>query len=376
MWKSTDREANPGNNSDPNADSKSVLSRRSMLQAIGGIGASTALLSGHAKAQSSGETAPTSSTGSPVDAVVSTADELVDAVQNDDRVIWVKSDATLDMSDYSDIHLRNVSIMSGRGINGDGAKLSTDEYPNKLFRVNGRVHLSGLRIEGPNKEHFEWPGYSSGKITTGITVPGDLTVTNCEMFGWTHAAISVGTLDTGGRLHITDSDIHHCQMGGLGYGVSMHEGDSRIERCTFDHTRHAISAGGSGASEKCSYTAVGNVHGFNTVSHMFDMHGNDDWVAGDRLVIRNNTFATADDNAVKIRGVPNTAAWVDFNEFLHGSVPDAPGSATSAVQQIHYGGTEPFANIELSGNAYGTDNWQEFTGAPLDVIRRYVNNIS
>ena len=354
---------------DNNNESDASASRRAILKGIGGIGATAAVAAlGTETAAAMAESA---------DAHVSTADELVVAAEaRDVRTVWIESDATIDLSGYERIPLENMALLSGRADGVPGAKLYTDEYPDRLFQTAGRVHIAGMRFQGANESHFAWPGYSSGMISAAIGVEGDVTVENCELHGWTHAGVAVGAPDVSARAYIRDCDFHHCQMGGLGYGVNLYEGDARIERCTFDYTRHAIAAGGAGGADNARYTAIDNFHGPNTVLHGFDMHGNDDWTAGDWIVIRNNTFTFDHQNAVKIRGVPKNACWIDYNQFLHSDGPEAPGTPDSAVRQIHYGSAEPFANIELSGNVYRPRDWTVPAGAPLDVIMRYFDRLN
>lgn len=366
----TDTEPN-GHDPEPTADRTDDASqqpgttRRRVLQGIGALGLTAATTPDLASAASSSGNAP-----ARTDAVVRRRGEFIDAVEGDANVVWIDSDAEIDLTGYSGIELEDITLLSGRGIDGPGAHIICNSYPSRLFRTTGRVRIAGLRIEGPNPKQFEWPGYSSGKISAAIGVRDEAVIENCELSGWTHTSIAVGSIDTDGRVQVRDCDIHHCQMGGLGYGINIYEGNAWIEGCTFDYTRHAIAGGGAGAAANCSYTAVRNFHGPHTVSHAFDMHGDDDWVAGDRIVIRENTFAVDDDNAVKIRGVPKNGCRVEQNEFAHKSKPKAPGDSDSAVQQIHYGRADPFADIHLWGNAYGNtrSNW---TGAPDDVISRY-----
>ncbi len=65
-----------------------------------------------------------------------------------------------------------------------------------------------------------------------------LEVDNCELWGWSHSAVS---LFEGERHRIHHNHIHHNQRHGLGYGVTLNRGEVEIEYNLFDWNRHSIA---------------------------------------------------------------------------------------------------------------------------------------
>jgi len=126
-----------------------------------------------------------------------------------------------------------------------------------------------------NHPELTWngKGYKSFPIGQGImgSHPG-LEVDNCELFGWSHAAIGSGPEAKG--THIHHNYIHHCHRAGLGYGVCLDGSDALIEANRFDNTRHAIAGTGVPGT---AYEARNNWHGPNIKGHNFDMHGSHEW---------------------------------------------------------------------------------------------------
>jgi hypothetical protein len=189
------------------------------------------------------------------------------------------------------------------------------------------VRITGLCLEGPDT------GLDTGDHSLiGIySAHRNFEVDNCEIWGWSGAAIAVfGTggdgMKTGGYIH--HNDIHHCQANGLGYGVVVSGGAvSLIEANHFDYCRHAIA--GSGVAGD-GYEARYNVCGPNFIAgsaHNFDMHGTSagsGTIAGDTIRIHHNTFmATGPLSAfpIAIRGVPREGAYIDHNWFYYTQAP-------------------------------------------------------
>ena len=342
------------------------MTRRAVLRAVGGASAAA----GFAAAVGSG-TASASEPGSRRRMLqVSTRDQLLSALRNssDGDLIWIDSDETIDLTGESEIDVSDVTLASGRGIDGPGAHLKCDGSPESLFVADGtRTRLTGLRIEGPEKRNLDWPGYNSGKIHTGLSATGrTVVVDNCELWGWTRAAVEFGERrELGTEAFVTDCDFHHCQMGGLGYGVLVSGGDANIHRCTFDAHRHAIAGAGG---PNCSYTVTRSVHGENTTLHAFDMHGDDDDVAGDRIMVRRNTFFFDDQTAVRVRGVPRSGCWIRQNQFWHRDKPSEPGETYEAYRQTNQGGDE---FVEFYPERNNFHEGSRDTGAFPDVLDRF-----
>ena len=205
-----------------------------------------------------------------------------------------------------------------------------------LVRVTGpNVRITGLRIRGPNpRRHLEHHRrafrekkgrsyYYKFPTSEGIhTAHPGLEVDNCELAGWSHAAIY---LHAGDRHHIHHNFIHHNQYNGLGYGISHDTASSSIEYNLFDWNRHSIAGTGRPG---CNYIARHNVELGESLSHCFDMHGGRDRkdgtaIAGTSIEIYNNTFRAAQ-TPVVIRGVPEEICEVHHNWFVqHPSAADA-----------------------------------------------------
>lgn len=189
------------------------------------------------------------------------------------------------------------------------------------------VRITGIRLEGPDTEND-----TADQPVIGVySAYRNLEVDNCEIWGWSGAAIGVagtGGSDTKAGGYVHHNYIHHCQMEGLGYGVVVSGGAvSLIEANYFDYCRHAIA--GSGVAGD-GYEARYNICGPNFVagsSHNFDMHGvtsGSGTIAGDTIRIHHNTFtATGPLNAfpVAIRGVPRVGAYIDHNWFYYTLAP-------------------------------------------------------
>ena len=204
---------------------------------------------------------------------------------------------------------------------------STDpNYPAGFIVEGENVRITGLRIEGPDKD-TDWV---DGKLI-GIYCPyRNLEVDNCEIWGWNGAAVTMaGTtggsdMETGGYIH--HNYIHHCQMDGLGYGIAVSAGGvALIEANYFDYCRHAITGtGAAGDGYEARYNICGP-HALATSPHPFDMHGKPDpdgsgTIAGDTIRIHHNTFmATQPPGAypIAIRGVPRDGAYIDHNWFYY-----------------------------------------------------------
>jgi hypothetical protein len=280
------------------------------------------------------------------DFLVRTVEELAAALKQAKagHVVFVPGGVELDCTDLifvEDFHIEipaGVTLASDRGYRGSsGALILSDDFATRpLVRVMGPgVRITGLRLRGPDPkrrlEHHKRsfnPSRGDDKqqhdyyyrlpMSVGIQTKSDnLEVDNCELSGWSVAAVS---LAAGKNHHIHHNSIHHNQLNGLGYGISHGSGStitSLIECNLFDFNRHSIA--GTGAPGN-SYEARNNVELGESLSHNFDMHGGRDRkdgtdVAGDRILIHHNTFLGSAVRAVVIRGVPREEARIDHNWF-------------------------------------------------------------
>jgi len=143
-----------------------------------------------------------------------------------------------------------VTLASNRGIGASiGALLKSDALQTlPLINVDGPgVRLTGMRIQGPDPErnrqhwresfsilHTETRGdltprqyYYSVPIARGVYTEFDnLEVDNCDLSGWSHAAVFLAN-GIGHNIH--HNHIHHNQGQGLGYGISHGEAFSVVE---------------------------------------------------------------------------------------------------------------------------------------------------
>ena len=319
---------------------------------------------------------------------VSTKAGLLDALDgaSSGDVVFVSGDARIDLTGEAEIVVPGgVTLASDRGYDGSpGALLSVDDYlrddtsPDNLFKVHGDgVRLSGIRLRGPRTEYFDpdhtAPGFKD-LIAAGIGFVGDDgEVDNCEIFGWTHAGVNVGS-----RTHVVGGHIHHNYihsnpMEHLGYGVNLYNGESLIEYNYFDLNRHSISSYGHPTN---GYEARYNLVGPHPVSHSFDMHGQDqsqegDNVAGNTTLIHHNTFRFTEDikgrgqEAIAIRGIPDDRADFEHNWFYHPERPDS-NYVNEHGQAYRQGNKEGdgWVNVYASGNHFGRDEPAADVGHP------------
>ena len=267
--------------------------------------------------------------------VISTLDDVLEALAQakSGDVVYVDGCAEIDCTERVYIESlvleipEGVTLASDRGVDGsDGGMILSDTFDtNPLILVTGpNVRVSGLRIKGPNPkrclEHHnrsfrEGRGheyYYKFPTSNGITTrqPG-LEVDNCELAGWSHAAVY---LSSGDGHHVHHNFIHHNQYNGLGYGVSHDEAFSLIEYNRFDYNRHSLAGTGRSGS---GYEARHNVEIGESLSHCFDMHGGRDRkdgtdVAGTWMNVHHNTFRCPE-TAVVVRGVPEEGVDIHHN---------------------------------------------------------------
>ncbi len=271
------------------------------------------------------------------DYCVRTVDQLLDALgkAKAGEIIFIEGTAELDFT--TRVHIESlvievpagVTLAGDRGRNGSrGALLRSDAFATApLIRAGGEhVRITGIRLRGPNPkrdlEHHR-RAFEEGRgrdyyyrfpISDGIrTAHSNLEVDNCELAGWSHAAIF---LQKGRGHHLHHNYIHHNQYQGLGYGICHDGAESRVERNLFDFNRHSIAGTGCPGT---SYEAGHNVELGDSLSHCFDMHGGRDRkdgtdIAGTMIHIHHNTFR-APQTPIVIRGTPEQFCEVEYNWF-------------------------------------------------------------
>ena len=262
-----------------------------------------------------------------------------------------------------------VTLASNRGMCGSaGALLKSDAFQTSpLIRAEGAgVRITGLRIQGPDPERRldHWKRSFSGRsrqeredrvgheyyyrlpAARGVYTEFDgLEIDNCELSGWSHAAVF---LADGKGHHIHHNFIHGNQRHGLGYGVAHGTAFSLIEYNLFGWNRHSIAGTGRPPS---GYVARHNVEQGQSLSHNFDMHGGRDRrdgtvTAGSRIEIHNNTFLSRN-RPVGIRGRPEEYGRIYRNWFVAHAGPgpavlrDWPLSDTVELGRNLYGRKTP-----------------------------------
>ncbi len=267
------------------------------------------------------------------DYIVETLDQLIDALSKakSGEIVFVKGDAVIDMTTWQrGLTINNgVTLASDRG-NGSspGALIFSDSFYTPMFNVGENVRISGISLRGADPEsriafharsfYGKNPlgsSYYYRLLTTDgiITSRSGLEVDNCELSGFSHAAISI----TGGSNHYFHHNyIHHNQRNGLGYGICHGKSVSLIEYNLFNYNRHDIAGTGVPGS---GYEARHNLQMGASLSHCFDMHGGADRqdgsnIAGDTVLMHHNTFLS-DKYPYWIRGIPQ-----DIQDFYNNAV--------------------------------------------------------
>jgi hypothetical protein len=280
---------------------------------------------------------------------VKTLEELLAALKQAKagQVVYIDDKVEIDVTDRQKIVIPGgVTLASGRGReNSEGALLYSNELKTSpLFLTGGeKVRVTGLRLRGPDQKrrteqmrklYKEGRYYSIPNSDGIISTHPNLEVDNCELWGWSHAAVFLRR--GASKAHIHHNYMHHNQRSGLGYGVCLDQSDALIEANLFDWCRHHIAGTGRPGT---SYEARYNLVLENANSHSFDMHGGRDRkdgtdIAGDSIKIHHNTFKATTVAAIVIRGRPTQSAEIHHNRFLHADKGKAVRQ-TNATGNLH-----------------------------------------
>ncbi|MGC9317336.1 MAG: right-handed parallel beta-helix repeat-containing protein [Armatimonadota bacterium] len=247
------------------------------------------------------------------DFTATTAEELVGALQQAQpgQVIYLPDGVEIDLTEHGTLAIpEGVTLAGSRGRDGSPGALIHMDDAGRMFSAGDNVRLTGLRFRG----HYggsERIGESSRFISLGGWSPE---IDNCEIYNFNVSGIGVGSGAMDVQIH--HNFIHHCQRGGLGYGISLSSSDVHIIANIFDYCRHHIASSGSPGS---GYEAAWNLVLEHATSHHFDMHGGRDRgdgtdIAGDWMHVHHNTFRSTQRHVV-IRGVPSDGAEVHHNWF-------------------------------------------------------------
>ena len=282
--------------------------------------------------------------------------------------IFIPSGITLDLTGQSEILLpKGLTLAGDRGLDGrPGPLLFTDELPYKgiLFLVDEDVHVSGLRIRGPDPEfagiNYDIKDRSAQRtVTSAMATRGrGVEIDNCEISNFDRGGIEVqfGSRD----IHIHHNYIHDIAMYPV---VVLHRSEPPvlIEANLIEWIWHAVAGSGYAGS---GYEARYNQFVRKKVpkawepyggGHAVDMHPYLDLKkatgirrAGRSISVHHNTFqndagpgdaSAAASEDVYIRGVPEDIALLYNNQFLN----ENPAQAVK-----HYDG-----NVWIYNNQYG-----------------------
>lgn len=299
---------------------------------------------------------PTETARPPVESLDGLDDALSSATDGD--TVTIPPDVEIDLSGRWEIRVPSgVTLEGGRDTENDepGALLrspdgdKTPEYdPNRRkFILEKNARLTGIRLQGHFSEYVnpasEYDGnYYAHRGGGGVTALHNAEVDNNDISGWPYAGVLVK-----GDAHVHHNDIHHNTWEGLGYGVAIPGGTyvPLIDSNYFNYNRHSITASGSSGG----YVARYNVVGPDWVGAQFDVHGTEgmEGLAGDRVVVEQNTFKATTSIAAKsrkpnekfpaihIRGTPNEGAWIKRNWFYHDDRKSAVRNPDS-YDKIHF----------------------------------------
>lgn len=265
---------------------------------------------------------------------VTNRNELIDAFKKikSGECIYIADNASINVSGLKYLTLPPRTIIaSGRNSTKPGGLLYSDSAnTSPLLYINGdNVRITGLRIKGPdtavNKLKMRALG-AQGKYysipTSNAIVANNrnkLEIDNCELWGWTQAAIFLRNGARGNLIH--HCYIHHNQRDGLGYGISLDSATAKIYNNVFEWNNHSVAATGKKGT---SYEAFQNVilHSYPE-THIFDMHGGKDRrdgtdIAGDSVFIHNNIIYS-NSKLFAIRGKPIYKFKIYNNIFVNGT---------------------------------------------------------
>ena len=319
---------------------------------------------------------------------VSTKAELLSALASaapppgERAVIYVEDDAVIrfDGNEFFYVPAR-VVLASGRGRNGSpGALLTRSNLLglNPLVYVNGPdVRITGLRLEGgEHGSRVEFVArlgasgyvYYDQPLSAAVqTVESNLEVDNCELSGFSSAAISIygsrhepGTYQVSSGHEIHHNHFHHNRVDGLGYGVTLYRSHGRIYGNILRKNRHDFASDGRPGT---AYEAMYNLVLEHTLSGSFDVHGGFDRdgrnnIAGDWISMHHNTWFSPwynDSWQILIRGEPIGPSRIRRNAFTGRSM----SWAVKLGARDHYD-----HQTTIEDNLYGEDQGRDrfYTG--------------
>ncbi len=169
-------------------------------------------------------------------------------------IIYVDDTSIIDLSTETNLVINaGVTLASGRGNNSEGALIFSDStWSDKefhsLFTTGGEnVHITGLRLRGPNPEILDHD-YNLNKVACAVRCQHPaLEIDNCELRAWDKWAIYLYVSD---KAYIHHNYIHHTIRNGYGYGIWIggsgkeKNANALIEANLFEACRHCIASSG------------------------------------------------------------------------------------------------------------------------------------
>lgn len=283
--------------------------------------------------------------------VVETFDRLVDAIGTPNATVWIPGDVTITVPKSLKAGLieepvkvaSGVTIASDRSLGtGTGALITCDFLFNGIFEhTEGDVRVTGLRAKGSQTSFWDppGPGYMANQFASApFRLEGDRAyVDHCELFGWSNAAVLLGSRSTPTSGWIHHNQLHHNQMNHLGYGLELYNGVHIVEWNYFNANRHSIAAFGYRTN---GYEARYNIVGPEAVLFSFDMHNlgenlenRNNNKAGKYVRIHHNVFALTDHLAFSIQGIPKEQSF--FRNNWCAPDPSEVGGRKHIVQQAY-----------------------------------------
>lgn len=262
---------------------------------------------------------------------VTDATGLLRALANaqEGAVVFVPSTARIDLTGHEKIVIpAGVTLASDRQVGGsNGARLYSNDLGATLLVAQENASIVGLDLMGPDPasrsyqlERLMREGghdlYYAVPAAVGIyTEASNVVIENCELWGWSHAAVALGP--GAHQVRVRHCFLHHNQRLRLGYGVHLDQADALLEANLFDWYRHCVAGSGRPGT---SYEARYNYVLPNASGHAFDMHGGADRndgtdIAGDQIKIHRNIVEAAQFPAVVIRGRPRVGLEISENQF-------------------------------------------------------------
>lgn len=263
----------------------------------------------------------------------------------------MKDDARIDLSGEPPIGIPgDVTLASKSGLLFSN---DLDTFP-LLFTLGPAVTVAGPRLRGPDPNRSEASdpyGTPNSECIRGEHE--SLVVSNCEMWGWSHAGVVLTSGAVGAYIH--HNNFHHIQRDGLGYGIWVDGVHPLIEANDFDWGRHAIAASGViGTGYEIRY----NTFGKNFYHNPIDMHDGgssgrpDPGVAGSLLLIHHNLILSTDEPTIAahiaqihISGTPTQFADIYRNQFAVELQEDAISQRIDGVDRY-----EGFDRISFHDN--------------------------